>query len=74
MWICSNVRNKQILYKWNIASYESHNVEKLNSGPPKKNPSSGRAEDLNSGPPDYKSSALPQGHARLPRLSFLLKL
>ena len=25
-----------------------------------------REEDLNPGPPDYKSSALPLGHARLP--------
>ena len=40
-------------------------VEELNSGPPKTNPSSGREEDLNSGPPDYKSRALPLGHARL---------
>ena len=38
----------------------------MNSGPPKTNPSSGREEDLNPGPPDYKSSALPLGHARLP--------
>ena len=42
-------------------------VGKLNSGPPKTNPSSGREEDLNLGPPDYKSSALPLGHARLPK-------
>ena len=41
-------------------------MEELNSGPPKTNPSSGREEDLNPGPPDYKSSALPLGHARLP--------
>ena len=40
-------------------------VEELNSGPPKTNPPSGREEDLNPGPPDYKSSALPIGHARL---------
>ena len=40
-------------------------VEELNSGPPKTNPSSGREEDLNPGPPDYKSGALPLGHARL---------
>ena len=40
-------------------------LEELNSGPPKTNPSSGREEDLNPGPPDYKSSALPLGHARL---------
>ena len=38
----------------------------LNSGPPKTNLSSGREEDFNSGPKDYKSSALPLGHARLP--------
>ena len=37
----------------------------LNSGPRKTNPSSGREKDLNPGPPDYKSSALPLGHARL---------
>ena len=42
-------------------------MDELNSGPPKTNPSSGREEDLNSGPPDYKSSALPLGHARLPK-------
>ena len=41
-------------------------MEELNSGPLKTNPSSGREEDLNPGPPDYKSSALPLGHARLP--------
>ena len=41
-------------------------MEELNSGPPKTNPSSGREKDLNPGPPDYKSSALPLGHARLP--------
>ena len=41
-------------------------VEELNSGPPKTNLSSGREKDLNPGPPDYKSSALPLGHARLP--------
>ena len=40
-------------------------MEELNSGPPKTNPSSGREEDLNPGPPDYKSNALPLGHARL---------
>ena len=40
--------------------------EELSSVPPKANPSSGREEDLNPGPPDYKSSALPLGHARLP--------
>ena len=34
-------------------------------GPPKTNPSSGREGDLNPGPPDFKSSALPLGHARL---------
>ena len=34
-------------------------------GPLKANPSSGREEDLNLGPPDYKTSALPLGHARL---------
>ena len=34
-------------------------------GPPKANPSSGREEDLNPGPREYKSSALPLGHARL---------
>ena len=33
---------------------------------PKTNPFSGRKEDLNPGPLDYKSSALPLGHARLP--------
>ena len=33
-------------------------IEELNSGPPKTNPSSGREQDLNSEPPDYKSSAL----------------
>ena len=32
------------------------------------NPSSGREKDLNPGPPDYKSSALPLGHARLPSI------
>ena len=37
----------------------------LNSGPPKTNPSSGKVEDLNRELPDYKSSALPLGHARL---------
>ena len=42
-------------------------MEELNSGPPKTNPSGGREEDLNPGPPDYKSSALPLGHARLPK-------
>ena len=42
-------------------------MEELNSGPPKTNPFSGREEDLNPGPPDYKSSALPLGHARLPQ-------
>ena len=41
-------------------------MEELNSGPPKTNPSSGREEYLNPGLPDYKSSALPLGHARLP--------
>ena len=41
-------------------------MEELNSGPPKTNPSSGREEDLNPKPPDYKSSALPLGHACLP--------
>ena len=30
--------------------------------------SSGTEEDLNPGPPDYKSSALPLGHARLPNI------
>ena len=34
------------------------NVEELNSGLPKTNPSSGREQDLNPGSPDYKSSAL----------------
>ena len=38
-------------------------------GPPKTSLSSGKEEDLNPGPPDYKSSALPLGHARLPHLS-----
>ena len=37
----------------------------MNSGPLKTHPPSGREEDLNLGPPDYKSSALPLGHARL---------
>ena len=41
-------------------------MEELNSGPPKINPSNSREEDLDPGPPDYKSSALPPGHARLP--------
>ena len=40
-------------------------MEELNSGPPKTNPSGAREEDLSPGPPDYKSSALPLGHARL---------
>ena len=40
----------------------------MNSGPPKTNPSSGREEDLKPGSPDYESSALPLGHARLPRV------
>ena len=44
-------------------------MEELNSGPPKTNPSSGREEDLNRGSPDYKSSALPLGHARPPDFS-----
>ena len=48
------------------------NVEELNEGPPKTNPSSGRAEDFNLGPPDYKSSALPLGHARLLKYSNLV--
>ena len=43
-------------------------MEELNSGLPKTNPSSGRVEDLNPGPLDYKSSALPLGHARLPTI------
>ena len=43
-------------------------VEELNSGPPKTNPSSDLAEDSNPGSPDYKSSALPLGHARLPKI------
>ena len=43
-------------------------MEELNSGTPKTNPSSGGEEDLNPGPPDYKSSALPLGHARLPSI------
>ena len=40
-------------------------MEELYLGPPKTNPSSGREDDLNPRPPDYKSSALPLGHARL---------
>ena len=40
-------------------------VEELNSGPPKTNPSSGRVQDLNPWRPDYKSDALPLGHACL---------
>ena len=43
-------------------------MEELNSGPPKANPFSGREEDLNLGPPDYKSSNLPLGHPRLPKI------
>ena len=65
------------IYKSNITSEESQlvggwpvgylqRVKELNSGPPKTNPSSGREKDLNPGPLDYKSSALPLGHARLP--------
>ena len=42
-------------------------MEELNPAPPKTNPSSGREEDLKPGPPDYKSNALPLGHARLPK-------
>ena len=79
MWIWSNARYQKIRYKSNITSYESQlvggwpvgylqRVEELNSGPPKTNPSSGREEDLNPGSPDYKFSALPLGHARLPKL------
>ena len=44
-------------------------MEESNSGPAKTNPSSGGDEDLNPGPPDYKSSALPLGHARLPLIN-----
>ena len=80
MWIWSNARNKQIWYKLNIVRIPTggrlvggwpirylHIVEELNPGQPKTNPSSGREEDLNPGPPDYKSNALPLGHARLPK-------
>ena len=42
-----------------------HRAQELNSGPPKTNPSRGREDVLNTVPPDYKSSALPLGHARL---------
>ena len=53
----------------NITSWESQlaggepvgylqSVQELSSGPPKRNPSSGRKEDLNPGPPACKSSAL----------------
>ena len=42
-------------------------MEELNPAPPKTNTSSGRKEDLKPGPPDYKSNALPLGHARLPK-------
>ena len=38
-------------------------VEKLNSEPPKTNPSSGREQDLNLWCLDYKSSTQPLGHA-----------
>ena len=43
-------------------------MKELDSGLPKTNPSNGREEDLNLGPLDYKSSALPLGHARLPTI------
>ena len=45
-------------------------VEELNSGPAKTNPSSEGEEDLNPGPPDFKSSALPLGHARFARWAY----
>ena len=47
-------------------------MEELNSGLPKTNPSSVREEDLNLGPPDYESSALPLGHAHLPKFYEML--
>ena len=49
-------------------------MEELNSGLPKTNPSSVREEDLNPGPPDYESSALPLGHAHLPKTGVELEL
>ena len=85
MWICSNVRNKQIWYRLNITSFKEsqlvggwpvgylHGVEELNSGPPKTNPSEWQRGGF-PGPPNYKSSALPLGHARLPNLSTHLKI
>ena len=51
-----------------LTSWLLQGVEELNSGPPKTNPSSGGEKDLNPEPPDYKSSALPLGHAHLPKL------
>ena len=49
-----------------MTSWYLQGLEELNSGPPKTNPSRGWEEEINPGPPDYKSSALPLGHARLP--------
>ena len=60
------IQESQLVGGWPVGYLQR--VEELNSGPPKTNPSSGREEDLNPGSPDYKFSALPLGHARLPKL------
>ena len=62
-WYKLNITSSlsQLVGGWPVGYLQG--VEELNSWPPKTNPFSAREEDFNPGSLDYKSSALPLGHA-----------